>query len=370
MNQIQTAPMVVHEAERQRQHVRLRVPLIVEIAGQRYNVFDWSVAGFSLAASAISLSDGRSYNARLILAFADFEFDLKVRFQVVYVDEGGNRIGCRLIEQTPQQLSVLQFMVDAYLSGEVVQVGDLFDVTRRDNFVTVKQVPPQTGSERLRQRARSWMFGLGIAAVTVLLLGLITTSAYERLFVVDAHSAVVTTDLVHIAAPQGGRLAYSAPARSGQIAAGELLATVTTPGGSVFYVDSPCDCTVVDVVANDDSQVGVDASLMLLAPVGAATRISALVPYADAMRLQEGAAATLSYAAIPGRFDGQITNVDLRRQLTELGQPLMDAEAVISAEVTITADEPIPAEWIGKPVGVRIDVFDQSWLGRLFGGEA
>ena len=369
MNQIHTAPLVVHEAERQRQHVRLRVPLIVEIAGQRYNVFDWSVAGFSLAASAVSLPQGHSYNARLILAFSDFEFDLKVKFEVIYVNEESNRIGCRLSEQTPQQLSVLQFMVDAYLSGEVVQVGDLFDVTRRDNFVAVKQVPPQSGRERFRQRARSWVFGLVIAAITVALLGLITTSAYERLYVVDAHSAVVTTDLVHIAAPQGGRLAYSASARSGAVDAGELLATVTTPGGSVFYVDSPCDCTVVDVLATDDSQVGVDASLMLLAAEGAETRISALVPYEDAMRLQEGTPATLNYAAIPGRFDGYITDVDLRRQLTELGQPLMDAEAVISAEVTIATNDPIPTEWIGKPVGVRIDVFDQSWLGRVTGGD-
>jgi hypothetical protein len=47
----------------------------------------------------------------------------------------------------------------------------------------------------------------------------------------------------------------------------------------------------------------------------------------------------------------------------------MDAEAVISAEVTIAPEESAPIDWIGKPVGARIDVFGGSWLGRLFTGE-
>ncbi|MEZ5667944.1 MAG: PilZ domain-containing protein [Alphaproteobacteria bacterium] len=370
MNQMQPAPLVVHEAERQRQHVRLRVPLIVEIAGQRYNVQDWSVAGFSLPASALSLPEGHSYNARLVLAFAEFEFDLKVRFEVVYVSDATGRIGCRLVDQTPQQLSVLQFMVDAYLSGEIVQVGDLFDIARRDNFIAVKQVPKLTDRERWWQRARGWLFGTAVAAVSLGLLALIAGSAYERMYVIDAHSAVVTTDLIHIAAPQGGRLAYGAAVGAGTVEAGQPLATVTTPGGSVFYVDSPCDCSVVDVLSSDDSQVGVDASLLLLAPEGAQTRISALIPYDDAMRLREGEPAALTFAAVDGSYGGHIAKVDLRRQLTELGQPLMDAEAVVTAEVTIVPDQPVPVDWIGKPVGVRIDVFGDSWLGKLTGGGA
>jgi hypothetical protein len=87
------------------------------------------------------------------------------------------------------------------------------------------------------------------------------------------------------------------------------------------------------------------------------------------MRLQEGDDVTLTYAAIPGQFSGKIVNVDLRRQLTELGRPVMDAEAVISAEVTIAPEDSAPIDWIGKPVGARIDVFGGSWLGRLFKGE-
>ena len=369
MNQMQAAPLVVHEAERQRQHVRLRVPLIVEIAGQRSNVRDWSVAGFSLPISAISLPRGNTYSARLILAFEEFEFDLKVRFEVVYASDETDRVGCRLIEQSQQQVSVLQFMVDAYLSGEIVQVGDLFDIARRDNFVTVKQLPRPSDRERWSQRLRSWFFGAVVMVVSIGLLALILTSAYERMYVIDAHSAVVTTDLIHIAAPQGGRLAFSSGVRSGGVVAGAPLATVTTPGGSVYYVDSPCDCRVIDVLSTDDSQVGVDTPLLLLAPLEAETRVSALVPYEDAMRLHEGASVMLSYAAIDGRHAGQITNVDLRRQLTELGQPLMDAEAVISAEVTIIPADPLPLDWVGKPAGARVDVFEDSWFGRLIGGE-
>ena len=42
-------PQVVHEAEIHRQHVRLRIPIAVEIDGTRYSVDDWSMGGFGVA---------------------------------------------------------------------------------------------------------------------------------------------------------------------------------------------------------------------------------------------------------------------------------------------------------------------------------
>lgn len=369
MNQIHGGPLVVHEAERQRQHLRVRVPLTIEIGNRRCEAFDWSVAGFSVPSADFGIGPGEDCDARLVLAFVEFEFDLKVRCQLVYANADSGRSGFRLINQNQRQLSVLQFMVDAYLSGEIVQVSDLFDVARRDNFTTAKQIPRQSGGELLRQRFRRWLFGFGVLALTVGLLALIATSLYERLYVVSPVSAVVTADLVQIAAPQGGRLAISAAVRSGVVQAGMPLLTITTPGGAVYNVDSPCDCEVVDVLASDDSQVGVDTSLLLMVPVNSQTHISALVPYEDALRLDEGAAVLLTHPAGDGEFQGTIADVDLRRQLTELGQPLMDAEAVISAEVTIIPDQPMPMDWIGMPVGVRIDVFEGDWLGGIFGDD-
>lgn len=371
MSIAETAPVVVHESERQRQFARLKAPLSIKIAGQRYDILDWSVGGFSLGTRDLSLTPGNAYSGRIVLPFEDFEVEVKIRFEVCYASADGPRMGCRLIEQTSTQLAILQYMVRAHVTGELVNVGDIMDVVKRADNMTTRELPKLTSAERARLSVRRWIIGSGIVLAFFAMLSLLLASLYEQLYVVNARSGVVTTDLIQIAAPQGGRVAYGAEVGAGgSVAPGALLATVTTPGGSTYFVESPCDCQVVDVLSTDDSQVGVGTSLLLLAPDNATVAVSALVPYDQALRLREGMAADLSLSAIDGVLPGTITNIDIRRQLSELGQPLLDDEAVISAEVTIMPAQPMPAAWIGKPAAVTFDLFGTTWLGRLFGADA
>lgn len=362
-----TTPRIIHDTERQRQFARLRVPLSIRIAGQRYDVIDWSVGGISVRSENLNLTVGNTYSGRIVLPFDEFEVELKVRFEVCYTSPDGPRMGCRLVDQSPTQLAILQYLVRAYIAGEIVHMGDIMNVVQRGAGASARELPRLSPREAARLRARRWMIGGAILAACLAMLLLFGASIYQRLYVIDARSGVVTTDLIQIAAPQGGRLAYGAEVGEGFVTAGGLLATVTTPGGTAYFVESPCDCRVVDVLSTDDSQVGVGTNLLLLAPESAAVRVSALVPYEDALRLQEGMAAELVYSAVDGRHDGVIETVDIRRQLSALGQPLLDDTAVISAEVTIVPAEPPTTAWVGKPVAVTFDVFGTSWLGRLLG---
>ena len=51
-------PQIVHEAEIHRQHVRLRIPIAVEIDGTRFGVDDWSMGGLGVA-GPITLAPAR-----------------------------------------------------------------------------------------------------------------------------------------------------------------------------------------------------------------------------------------------------------------------------------------------------------------------
>jgi mannuronan synthase len=367
MSIVDTTPKIAHDSERQRQFARLRIPLSIKIAGQRYDVIDWSVGGISVRAANLNLTVGNSYSGRVVLPFDDFEVELKVRFEVCYTSADGPRMGCRLVEQSPTQLAILQYMVRAYIAGEIVHMGDIMNVVQRGAGAAVRELPKLSAEEGARQRLRRWAMGGAIVVGCAAMLALLVGSMYEQLYLVDARSGVVTTDLIQIAAPQGGRLTYGAEIADGEATSGGLLATVTTPGGSTYFVESPCDCRIVDVLTAEDSQVGVGTNLLLLAPGDAEVRVSALVPYEDALRLREGMQVDLEYTAVDGSFEGEIAAIDIRRQLSALGQPVLDDQAVISAEVTIVPTEPVTSAWIGKPVAVTIDVFGATWLGRLLG---
>ena len=51
-------PQIVHEAEIHRQHVRLRIPIAVEVDGTRFTVDDWSMGGFGVAGPITSRQPG------------------------------------------------------------------------------------------------------------------------------------------------------------------------------------------------------------------------------------------------------------------------------------------------------------------------
>ena len=89
-------PQIVHEAEIHRQHVRLRIPIAVEIDGTRFGVDDWSMGGFGVAGPITSRQPGERFPARLIFPFEDFELTLRLDCQMVYVLPDLPRFGCPL----------------------------------------------------------------------------------------------------------------------------------------------------------------------------------------------------------------------------------------------------------------------------------
>ena len=70
-------PQIVHEAEVHRQHIRLKIPIQVEIDGVRYTVDDWSVGGFGVESIMTSRQPGEHFPVKLIFPFEEFEMSMR-----------------------------------------------------------------------------------------------------------------------------------------------------------------------------------------------------------------------------------------------------------------------------------------------------
>jgi alginate biosynthesis protein Alg44 len=130
-------PQVVHEAEVHRQHVRLKIPIQVEIDGVRYQVDDWSMGGFGVESVMTSRQAGEKFSARLFFPFEDFDMSMRFDARMIYADQEHGRFGCAFVSISQDQSALFRYLIDAYLSGEVVSAGDILQVRGRENTAMI-----------------------------------------------------------------------------------------------------------------------------------------------------------------------------------------------------------------------------------------
>ena len=125
-------PQIVHETEVHRRHVRLKIPIQVEIDGIRHQVDDWSVGGLAVESVLTSRKPDERFWVRLIFPFEEFELTMRREARMVYVDQGHGRFGCDFLAVSERHAEVLRYLVDAYLAGELVSAGDLLQARARE----------------------------------------------------------------------------------------------------------------------------------------------------------------------------------------------------------------------------------------------
>ena len=119
---------VVHEAFVQRQHTRYRLPLLVTFAGQTYKAIDWSVGGLGLEGVDLDIGVGTIHPLDLLFAFQGFTLTVRVDAEIRHVNRAQRRVGFRFMDVTVQQLSLIQFVIDA-MKPHAADLGLLWDDT-------------------------------------------------------------------------------------------------------------------------------------------------------------------------------------------------------------------------------------------------
>jgi alginate biosynthesis protein Alg44 len=349
-------PQIVHEAEVHRQHVRLKIPIQVEIDGVRYTVDDWSVGGFGVESIMTSRQPGEHFPVRLIFPFEDFDMSMRFDARMVYVDQAHGRFGCAFLSLSRDQAAVFRYLVDAYLSGEVVSAGDILQVRGRDNSAAARAQPVYTAlTEGQTAASPLWRYApyAGFALAGVLLLAVIGFGIKERYFTIAAESAVVEAPVIQIRAPIAGRF-VSALEAGEPVTVNSLLGTVRGLDGTFLSLESPCNCVVLEQVAYSGQHYQLGDPLVALIEADRPLLIRAQLPLAEVERLEIGDRAEIRFPGRDGASYGQIEQINLRPRLEVLRNP--DNELPISrrlAQVLIRPDEPLQLQDFGSLVAVR-----------------
>jgi alginate biosynthesis protein Alg44 len=356
-----TMSTITHEAEVQRQHPRYRLPMRCLHDGAAVSVIDLSVGGIGVRTGAFVARQGDKADLTLIFPFNGYELTLPVRAEIRYVNQDHGRVGMRFVDVSPRQHNLLRFILDSYLSGEVVEAGDVLDVVSRRNEGKTREVPQQPKPEGLvanvMHHGRSIVGYGSIAAATLLLVGFIATGVFQRMYTIPAQSALITTDLVTVPSPSSGQVTFVASGN--EVQAGEPLLTIQGPQGtSSIVIDSPCNCIVQARYVRASNFVREGAPIIVLREKTSTPYITACIPQSESLRFYRGARAVIEYA------DG----VRVRDVRIEPMPAFSDEDAKAGRFlVKLSPGRELDDTAIGQPVSVVFDTFSGSTIGSAAG---
>ncbi|WP_439816427.1 hypothetical protein [Zavarzinia sp. CC-PAN008] len=349
------APRVVHEAETHRQHIRLRLPVDIYFDGEKHAAADWSVAGFSVDGVRKPRRLGDTFNVRLSFPLETYSFSLDTQAEVRFFDAATGRMGCRFPRLSHGDLSLLRFMVDAYISGEVVNAGDLLEVVQRDSFVAPRKPPPvpvpATLGGRVARTARRVTAGVALGLVGLGLAGYVGYAVYQRTFVVTYAGTVSSPDVQLVRAPKAG-VFHSANLRVQQdVTPQTVIATIEGADGIDTSVASTCDCFVGAAPIPEGSVVSRGEVVAMLVPRGGEAVASVRLPIESARNVEAGDRASIeTFDGTPIRW-GSVRRVERHAPIESSSLTPLSASFAV---VTIVPDAPLPIANVGEPVDVRI----------------
>tara|TARA_A200000113_G_scaffold186846_1_gene174117 strand:+ start:996 stop:2042 length:1047 start_codon:yes stop_codon:yes gene_type:complete len=340
----QSNPHIVHEAESQRQHVRVDLPAKVEINGVIYEADNWSTGGVNIKMSPqqqTEFKEGHVYEAVLVFEMDSFALSVPMSLGARHISAKDAEIGMRFETMSDRQISIMQHLVGAYVTGDLASAGDFINVVSRNNMTNVRKIP-QKGELSASERVKGALMRAAVPVLSCLLILYVALSIYEQNYIVSASSAVISAPAMTVSAPASGTVSYSDLAPGSEVVKGEALLSVASASGLINGLDSPCDCIVLEQLKNSGDLVQSAQPVMRLVSKDAAFFIEAKIAYKDATKIAKGTKALIIQDAAGIEMQAEVTNVNV--------QP-----GDLSAHIKLKASQPLTSDQLGMPVEVKID---------------
>lgn len=377
-------PEVVHEAEAQRQHPRVRIPGKLAVAGsggeRAHALIDLSAGGVAFDAASERYAVGQTLRGRLVFNVAPVAFALPVKLQVRNVSGEDRRIGASFQDLGPREVSVLRQIIHASLSGELVSVGDVLTALSRDNFTKARSVKEADASLSGRARTRAvtvttLMFVIGLIAFIYAI-----SKLYTMAFVSQASAAKIAAPGFSLSMPRDGTF-FSLVPDDGIVRKGQPLATFQAAMLDVVQGDigslnldprqlselmgetlkgtlnSPCDCRVRQQLALDGQYAGRGQPLFELAPLDAKPYVVARFRFDRIDQLPIGRTVSFRISGESGERSGKVRDVRLLSSASAAAgdaRGLDGAGSVSDVVVTIEPSKPLDPALIDRPVNVSL----------------
>ncbi|WP_417691593.1 PilZ domain-containing protein [Roseibium sp.] len=358
-------PLKASEVETQRQHPRFKLPLKVLLGKRQYLAADWSVGGVAINHPGADLQPGQTVELELQFPLSNYSISNRFLGVVKYVRPDLKRAGIEFTDVTMEQTSLLRFMIDKYLAGDLHQAEDVVAFMHRDPKAKARKASGgEMKASNLRSSVSFLQRLLGGLLVFCLLSGALSYlgySMYQRLFIFQPKSSFISADLIPVVAPEGGLV--SAVMEGTQIQNGDLIAALTGDDGSVYEIHSQCDCELVGLKPQlgdfyRDGQQLASLYSPVLEPY-----LVVRVKFNDLFQLEQGTSVRVTM------LDG--TQIELPPLAGNVGGDRLDPTSLQSV---LDVHLPLPAEvasrQIGEPVMVTFDTFSitafkvQNWAAQ------
>lgn len=356
---------IIHEAEQSRQHARYQIPVKLVLAGRKYAIDNWSVSGFSIGNLPETITYKQANKGKLLFDFLDFETSVDIEFEIVWHNASKSESGCRFVNISPSRLSLLYYVINAYLTGEAVSNGDLINVLRRDNYTEKRadKIESLSTGKMLWQRTRQILGYFALLATIVMLLLFIAYTLYQRIYVVESLSAVVDAPVVVIRAPQASYFHSLISDEDTHVNRGKVIALTKLIGGGSNSIESPCDCTVLSLHVLDKQFVDRGEPIMTLLPSDAQLYVNAKISYEYVKKITINQPAEIRLAN--GKIKkGVVKDVVISESIEKQhAAPLANTpiSPIGYVDVLIETNEPLDIGGLGAAATVRIDTFSSPF---------
>lgn len=373
-----TATNLVHESETQRQHVRARVPGLLEVAlpggAKNFRLHDLSSGGLAFESKGHPFRVGDRLAGRVHLKLETISVAVPVRFDVRSVDGSDGRVGVRFEELDATAVSTLRRVISGFLGGELIGAGELMHTLSRNNFVPARSPKAAVQHRGFLSKARALAqtsLILVIGAGALLYTGHRVT---EKLFGANSSAARVSgprfkvemprDGVFHSLVPADGIVKKGSPIGSfetsmfGLVNMQALEAQLTPEEVSQLLgreikgtVTSPCDCRVTATYAVDGQFIGKGQQLADLAPLEFEPYVVARFGFREAEQLLPGTPVKVRINGDPLARTGHVT------QLRHDGDPDALSQDVV---VLIKPEEPLSMDLMSRPA--EVSAAGNSWL--------
>ncbi|MDT8857111.1 hypothetical protein RNZ50_19145 [Paracoccaceae bacterium Fryx2] len=295
--------------------------------------------GLSLVAAYVSgLMDPAAINAtrivRLMFQFDGFAVTLVVDAEVREGAHGSGEAELLFASPTGPHLPQLRHILNAYISGDLVGLGQTIGVAG----TAAPKGPKAAGAPESRMSLRRVAGGAGVGLVSLALIAVAGTLTYQRTFVslVPSLGTVISTGEVLRATTTGQIVFLDLNA-----ARDDVAVAIQSASGDVQSLVMPCDCVVTSNGLREGSTVLIGEPVLQLASDSDRRLVAAAIPPAMLFDLAGADRIELTF---PG---GQTALATAEPQ----GPAVAGADAQL---ILLRPDVPLDAGRVGQPVQVRI----------------
>ena len=282
---------IKHKAEPTRHYPRYKIPAYIEIDGKRYKLNDWSIGGCAIAGLPDEYLERKWTVGNFVVPFDTFETIIKdVKLEFLHRRPDGS-VGCRFTELRPEQLSLMQDIIEAYLEGSIVTVDEFINVVKREDLRETLEgrrpkPPKRSGREEFLRRV--FVLSILFSALTLLIVFLLE-ALHVRVFVVKPITAFYDAKLKIIRSPINGFFKTKYNWQVGdRVKRNQIIGIVDSPASFSVAIPSPVTGTVAKVYAKNLDVVKLADPLVAVLPDGEEIYVYANILHQDVERIRIG----------------------------------------------------------------------------------